>query len=570
MNNGTEKNRKKTKSITTIVVKAVILLSVVLTAVCLVVSYVFFIQEITRLYEEMDRQIAIVARASVSWDEMYMLAARTNRVYRSMENPREFRESDPEAYQAKFSAIQDSEQYRSVWKRLNSARLDSTATAMDFVLLYPEENTGVYVMDTSDVNIQPCGEIFDMDLSGYVGDPGHEFEGVVTYSGVYGSVRTDGVALVTDPSQGIYGYLTADIPVTEIIKKAILFLFQTTALAAIATILLCIYATRYFNRRVVRPMHALAGSADEFTGNYELRSDTQEETHIFENVDGGDVRELDDLAGSLQSMELEINTYIRDIATLASERARISTELDIATRIQASMLPSTFPAFPDRTEFDLYATMKPAKEVGGDFYDYFLIDDDHLALVMADVSGKGVPAALFMTVSKSILKYRALNGGSPADILSYVNNCLCEENGMDMFVTIWFGILTISTGELTAANAGHEYPIFTDETGAYVLIKDKHGFVCGGMPDMKYREATYTLSPGGRLFLYTDGAPEATNLDKELFGTERLVDALNECKEASPKETLSHVTQRIDEFVGPAEQFDDTTMLCLIYQPGLS
>lgn len=256
-----------------------------------------------------------------------------------------------------------------------------------------------------------------------------------------------------------------------------------------------------------------------------------------------------------------ISQHEKDMKT-----ARIESELNLATRIQADMLPNIYPAFPDRSEFDIYATMDPAKEVGGDFYDYFLVDDDHLCMVMADVSGKGVPAALFMMASKIILANNAMMGKSPAQILTETNTAICSNNREEMFVTVWLGILELSTGKLTAANAGHEYPVLKRADGQYELIRDKHGFVIGGMDGAKYRDYELMLEPGSKVFLYTDGVPEATNAQQELFGVERMLGALNRDVSATPEQTLGIVRAEVDAFVRDAEQFDDLTMLCMEYK----
>lgn len=243
--------------------------------------------------------------------------------------------------------------------------------------------------------------------------------------------------------------------------------------------------------------------------------------------------------------------------------AMTERDLALATRIQADMLPNVFPAFPEREEFDVYASMNPAKEVGGDFYDFFFIDEDHLGIVMADVSGKGVPAALFMMISMTLIKNNALSGKSPAEVLEDTNNQICANNKEEMFVTAWFGILDIKNGKITAANAGHEFPIVKHPNGDFELYKDKHGFVIGGMEGMKYKEYELDLKPGSTLFLYTDGVPEATNQQNELFGVERAVEALNEDPNRSPEELLKAVDDAVWRFVGDADQFDDLTMLCL-------
>ena len=264
-------------------------------------------------------------------------------------------------------------------------------------------------------------------------------------------------------------------------------------------------------------------------------------------------------------MVTELDRYMEEIKSVTAEKERIGTELALATRIQADMLPNIYPAFPERPEFDIYATMSPAKEVGGDFYDFFLIDDDHLCMVMADVSGKGVPAALFMMASKIILANNAMIGKSPAQILADTNAAICANNREEMFVTVWLGILEISTGSLTAANAGHEYPAIRYADGSFKLYKDKHGFVIGGMDGVKYKEYDLKLTPGARLFVYTDGVAEATNAENELFGTERMIKALNVNPTAKPKEILDNVRCAVDGFVKEAEQFDDLTMLCMEY-----
>ena len=205
--------------------------------------------------------------------------------------------------------------------------------------------------------------------------------------------------------------------------------------------------------------------------------------------------------------------------------------------------------------------MTPAKEVGGDFYDFFLIDEEHLALVIADVSGKGVPAALFMMVSKILIANFTMLGYSPKEILEKTNTQICMSNGEDMFVTVWLGIMEIATGRVVAANAGHEYPAIKQTNGSFELLKDKHGFVIGGMEGVRYTEYDFVLEKGATLFVYTDGVPEATNADNELFGTDRMLEALNKHKDVSPQEILNGVKRSVDVFVGTAPQFDDLTML---------
>ncbi len=249
----------------------------------------------------------------------------------------------------------------------------------------------------------------------------------------------------------------------------------------------------------------------------------------------------------------------------SEERQRISTELDVATHIQADMLPRIFPAFPDRPEFDIYATMNPAKEVGGDFYDFFMVDEKHLAIVIADVSGKGVPAALFMVIGKTLIKDHTKPGVDLGDVFSEVNDLLCESNSEGLFITAFEGVLDLVTGEFRFVNAGHEMPFIAKAGGAYEPYKLRAGFVLAGMENMKYKSGQIQLSPGDKIFQYTDGVTEATNAVHELYGMQRLTDILVKNTDKPPAKLLPAVKADIDLFVGDAPQFDDITMLCVEY-----
>ena len=275
--------------------------------------------------------------------------------------------------------------------------------------------------------------------------------------------------------------------------------------------------------------------------------------------------EIGSLSIGVSEMVVEIEEHMERIKKVTAENERISAELDLARNIQEDMLPNIFPPFPDRTEFDLYASMDPAKEVGGDFYDFFMVDDNHLALLIADVSGKGVPAALFMMISKALIKNRAMLGGTPAQILEDVNNQLMEGRNADMFVTVWLAIVDTKTGEGIAANAGHEHPVLRHINGDYELIKYRHSLAVSMMEGVHFGEHSFKLEKGDRLFVYTDGLPEATNREGEMFGTDRLIEALNKMPECSAEQFLDHVTVEVNKFVDGAEQSDDLTMLVFDY-----
>ena len=330
----------------------------------------------------------------------------------------------------------------------------------------------------------------------------------------------------------------------------------TTMIVALAII---IVLSLSLNHSILQPVRIISAEASRFAR---------------ENVKTGDkltskIRKSDDigkLAGSIDQMETQIHSYVENLTHVTAEKERISTELTLASRIQADMLPNIFPAFPERDDFDIFASMKPAREIGGDFYNFFLIDESHLCVFIADVSGKGVPAALFMMASMIVLTDNAMMGRSPSEILESANETICSTNREEMFVTVWLGIIDLKTGIMTAANAGHEYPVIKHPGGDYELIKDVHGFVIGGMNGIKYRNYEIKMEPGTKLFVYTDGVAEATDSSDRLFGTGRMLDAMNADREAGPMSLLGNITNAVDKFVGDAEQFDDITMLCLEYK----
>ncbi len=338
--------------------------------------------------------------------------------------------------------------------------------------------------------------------------------------------------------------------ITESVAILVLSVLVITGLSAAA-----MYIS--LRRDLVVPLGKLNSAAKETVENIDRERELELDIHT------GD--ELETLASSFDRMYRELRDYIKENAAITANQERIETELSLATKIQADMLPNVFPAFPDRFDFDIYASMTPAKEVGGDFYDFFLVDDDHLALVMADVSGKGVPAALFMMMAMIMIRNQALIGKSPEDVLMSVNDQICRNNREQLFVTVWLGILELSTGKLIASNAGHEKPIIKHADGDYELIMDKHGLVVGAMGGIKYRNYELRLYPGSKLFVYTDGLIEASDEKEEIFGSERALKALNRAKDASPEELLEYVKSEVKRFEGGAPRFDDLTLLCLEY-----
>ena len=280
--------------------------------------------------------------------------------------------------------------------------------------------------------------------------------------------------------------------------------------------------------------------------------------------------------GELPEDRLEIKTRgeisdvadsVNDMVESLKEKKRISAELDVASDIQANLLPKIFPPFPGRDEFDLYASMDPAKEVGGDFYDFFMIDMDHLALVIADVSGKGVPAALFMVTAKTLIKDYGMLGLDAGEVFTRANNLMCESNDTGLFVTGWMAIIELSTGKATYVNAGHNPPLLCHD-GKFRYLKSKAGFVLAGMDGMRYKSEEFQIVPGDILYLYTDGVTESTNEKNELFGEDRLLEYVNAHKDESMKGLCEGVRAAALDFTGEAPQYDDITMVAFKYLGG--
>ena len=338
-----------------------------------------------------------------------------------------------------------------------------------------------------------------------------------------------------------------------------------STLYQIALLMLIILVLYLF---ALHPLEEVAKSIRQYTEDKDSEAVKKNLTDNLDGISGYAVKhnEIGQLTDDVIGMTSEIDDYIDRIESISAEKERMTYELNLASRIQAAMMPTSIPAFPEQHRFGLHASMTPAREVGGDFYDFFPIDDDHLALVIADVSGKGVPAALFMMVSSIIMRDHLKNEKDPAKALEMTNDDICSNNTMELFVTVWAGIFEISTGKLIAANAGHEYPVIKQSNGPFTLLKDKHGFVIGGMPGMKYQNYEVQLTKGGKLFVYTDGVPEANDSNDELFGNERMVEALCSAgDDASAEEILETVDKAVAAYTDGTEQFDDLTMLCLTY-----
>ena len=472
-----------------------------------------------------------------------------------------------DAYHDYFVKSTEQAGYQTLLKFLNDLALLNDVDDVYFAVYDRDTSALIYVVDPDrrDGYIKGPGDwesVDEKELNIFLNWDGTDIPHYSYIGGQDPWICTVGVP-VGDGSGETRSYILADFTLNEMTHDMLAFLIRYMIATIAVTAFMGFIITRLMERATVKPINAIAKAAESYVED-RRSGNTHREHFSTLHIRTGD--EVEHLNLVMAQMEKDLSVYMEDLTRVTQEKARVRTELDMASKIQKGALPDSFPAFPDRQEFELYASMEPAKEIGGDFYDFFLIDDDHLCLVIADVSGKGVPAALFMMASKIILANNAIMGKSPSEILCDSNNAICANNKLEMFVTVWVGILEISTGILSAANAGHEYPAIKKENGGFEIFKDRHGFVLGGEEGMKYRDYEIRLSPGDKLFVYTDGVPEANDPDGNMFGVERMIDALNEDPDASPEQVLGTVRGEISKFVKEAEQFDDMTMLCLDYK----
>lgn len=377
----------------------------------------------------------------------------------------------------------------------------------------------------------------------------------------YGFMCTAGSRLPT-LNTDLYLYVLADVTFREVFRemRSFIFLFATSVILVI--ILLGWKMTKKMDKSLIQPINSIAAAAQKYVTD---RKNGFSGSEHFSNLNIRTGDEVENLSYVMADMERGLSEYERDLTSAISERERIVTELTLAERIQNDMLPKNFDEINACREVKIAAVMDPAMEVGGDFYDFYYIDEDHLALTIADVSGKGIPAALFMMGSKIKLQDYLLSDCTVAEAIEMTNEAICAKNAGGMFVTVWAAVLELSTGKLRVVNAGHEYPALKKPDGSFELLKDKHCLAVGAMEGVPYKEYELTLEPGSRLFVYTDGVPEASNPEHVLFGTSRMIDALNASKDKDPDQLLKDVHRAVDAFADTEPQFDDLTMLCVDY-----
>ena len=541
----------------------VLLIALVLSITAIYISYQVYATTMDNRYRTSAMDLAKTAASLADAQKVEQYADKMMAIY--SQNPMQEPETEQEIldYYAQFDGVAD-EYYPVLYATLDSIKQNNGDVMYLYLfVLDPDTHTGVYLIDIDDSEYACPMGTWDIIYEGNYAvfdDPTVGFPAYISNSD-YGWLCSAG-APVYGEDGSVVAYAMIDISMNDVMADRTSFLYNIMLIMVVATVALVLLFMWIINRLIVKPINSLAAAASSFVSDQ--KSDDEASAISQLNIRTSD--EIQNLSESIKRMELDINQYIGDLESVTAEKERIGAELDIAKHIQASMLPCIFPAFPERKEIDIYATMDPAKEVGGDFYDFFMVDERHLAIVMADVSGKGVPAALFMVIGKTLIKDHTTPGRDLGKVFTEVNNLLCEANSEEMFITAFEGVLDLVTGEFVYVNAGHEMPFICKAGGNFEPYKIRAAFVLAGMEDMKYRAGSMMIEPGDKIFQYTDGVTEATNIRNELYGMERLGAILNSVKDGKPDEILPAVKADIDGFVGEAPQFDDITMLCLEYK----
>lgn len=467
-----------------------------------------------------------------------------------------------ETYFAAFAGTEDTAAYARIYEEIRKIREANQVLSLYLAYMDQQTDKCVYLcVDSSEQVICPPGALDQIEVCNreLMERGQYDFPAYITNYSQYGWLCSASAAMC-DESGAVLANVCVDISMEEVMQDRRAFLNRLLFALAGTTLLLIVIGVKVISKTVVNPINLLAKSTSGFVENRkENGAGTVQDLNIRSND------EIGRLAGAVVKMERDINEYIDNIAKVTAEKERIGAELNVATQIQASMMPGIYPDFADQPEFEIAALMQPAKEVGGDFYDFFFVDENHLAIVMADVSGKGVPAALFMVIGKTLIKDHTQPGRDLGEVFGEVNNILCASNSESLFITAFVGVLDLTTGEFPYVNAGHELPFICHE-GSFEAQRIAPGFVLAGLEDMRYQAGCFTLAQGDKIFQYTDGVTEATNAGNHLYGMQRLYDILNKESNGSPKEIIRAVKRDIDEFVGDAPQFDDITMLCLTFQ----
>ncbi|MBQ7202800.1 MAG: SpoIIE family protein phosphatase [Eubacterium sp.] len=557
-NESKRKNRIMSLGFKTVLI--ILITATVLAAICVTISYNAYSSTMDDHYKRLSSNLAKTAASQLSPDDLMRYYTEVKKIGDYDDDKYWGDEEYRAEYDKKAEAIKDAK-YRKMLDTLFDIK-DSN----DILYLYVQKLDGdkcTYLFDADRADDR-CQLGTTHEVSGPTKETKNPENGIPAFitNDAYGWLCTS-MEPVKDKDGNPVALVGVDISMDEIMQDRADYLRYVILTMAAAVLLISVLILIGIHYGLIKPINLLSRAARSFV---EDRSGAKKDISSIAKLSIRTGDEVETLGDSIKQMELDINSYITHLTEVTAEKERIGAELDVATHIQSSMLPSIFPAFPERNEFDVYATMDPAKEVGGDFYDFFMVDQRHLAMVMADVSGKGVPAALFMVIGKTLIKDHTLPDVDLGTVFEEVNNILCESNSEGLFITAFEGVLDLVTGEFRFVNAGHEPPFIAKSGENFEVHKIKSGFVLAGMEGMKYKSGSITVAPGDKIFQYTDGVTEATNAQNELYGMERLENALNTVVDKKPYDILPAIKADIDSFVGGAPQFDDITMLCLSFK----
>ncbi len=538
----------------------ILVFAIVLSVIAITISYNVYSNTLDEQYKRLSSNLAKTAASQLSAEDLERYYEEVKKIGTYDDEKYWGDEAYKAAYDAKADAIKDAKYYEML------DTLFEIKDNNDILYLYVQKLDGdmcTYIFDADRADDR-CQLGTTHEVSGPTKETKNPENGIPAFitNDAYGWLVTS-MEPVKDADGNPVALVGVDISMDDIMAQRANYLRNIIIIIEVAVVILVALIVFLINITLVKPINKVSKAAESFV---EDRDKSSKDLSAISKLDIHTGDEVETLSKSIQQMETDINNYITNLTAVTAEKERIGAELDVATHIQSSMLPSIFPAFHGKKQFDIHATMNPAKEVGGDFYDFFMVDERHLAVVMADVSGKGVPAALFMVIGKTLLKDHTTPGKDLSEVFTEVNNILCESNSEGLFITAFEGVLDLVTGEFTYVNAGHEPPYIAAADEGFKAHRIRHGFVLAGMEDMMYKSGSTTLKPGNKLFLYTDGVTEATNANNKLYGMERLEIALNRVKEKTPEEILTAVKADIDAFVGEAPQFDDITMLCLDFK----
>lgn len=576
-----EKHKKKPHGLERMIFLGIFIFATLLTYICLLAGISqYLVHTFDMLKNEASHELALVL-ANVDLQDMEELFAETKAIYEAVADDYDIEDAYPggadkekvREYSNLYSEVMD-DGYSKLKIELYDCREATEMEDIAFTFFDEKRNRLVCVVDG--------------DIAANCYTPGQWREGNIPTAkrlkeivesefaldierGSFGGWSVTDYIPIYDRGGELIGYASVFWDITDVMHRIRRFIFIALPIIILLVTLFAGVISRGLRKRLVSPVLAISGAAREYAA---IEADELETADsVFDKIDIEGPVELNELLAAMKSMEESVANDLRQIRTITTVRERVETELAVARNIQMSLLPDITDEISAAKEFDLFGLMTPAHEVGGDFYDFFMADDGHLVFLVADVSDKGAGAAMFMAVSRSMIRMRALTGGSPSEVFSDVDKLLSEFSGQKMFVTAWMGMLDLETGRLAVCNAGHEYPALYRKTGGkdtdgFFIRKQEHGSPLAFLPGLPFPECEITLNKGDRLFLFTDGVTEAHNAYDELFGTDRLLEVLNDNKDCDVRSQALALKDAVDEFASDTDQFDDITIFGLEYNGG--